>query len=354
MKSRQNYSATRRSYDLKEENTPINAAKEKAARQELAVDTLEDQLKLTDASFDPNSEDLLQGWWANSANILCINCYPNGITLSQHRPKGESDLSAEHSELALRPHHFYLRYRDMREYLLPEGKYFLYKEDYLVQLEDHLSQMRKSGLLEKTVVILGNTADPFFALNKKFEVTMNCLGLLENYKPGLVVLQTRSPMVIAALPFVKCLEDRTVVAMCVETFREDVISRYTPGQATIRERLVACEGLRAQDLKVQLVVSPILPYGDYYRDAWKFAEILNRHADYISVGCLASGLQSDEVALRSLPLAQKLEADGHLKILRPHAYRHLYYVLKNAYAEKLKTPVNDLKAQPAQLNLFAA
>ena len=315
--------------------------------------TLEERIKLADASFDPRSDELTKSWWSQASYIVGINPYPNGISFSQHKLK-EDGLNDTPTEEGFYPDHFALRYRDTRDYLLPEGKYNIYKEDYILQLEGHLSQLRKNGSLEKTVVIMGHTVDPFWALEKKFEVTMNCLGLLENYKPGMVVLQTRAPMIIAALPFMKYLEDRLIAVMQLETFREDAISHYTPGQATVRERLVACEGLRAQGIKVQLAVTPILPYGEYYRDAWNFAAILNRHADYISLGCLASGQQSDELALKALPLAQKLAADDQFKMLRPHAYRHLYFVLKSVCPEKMNLPVRDLRRQQAQMNLFAA
>ena len=312
------------------------------------------QNEVPDASFNPESEELRRTWSSFASNIFCINPYPNGITVSVHKqPLKTDDGSEDEVKSSFLPTHFHLRYRDTRDYQLPSGKYYLYKDSYARALELMLTGLRKQGQLESSVVYLGTTADPFLALNKKFDVTMTCIELLEQYKPGLVVVQSRSPMVISVLPFLKVMGEKAVVGISIESRLESVVAKYTPGQPRLKDRLVAAEGLRAQGVKVNLIASPILPYGEYYRDAWEFAEILDNHGDFISLGCLASGDPNEEAQLRSLPLARRLVSDNNFRVLRPLAYRFLYHALKATAPEKLLLPAPTFK-QSVQLNLFAA
>ncbi len=311
------------------------------------------------SSFDPQANDLETSWSTHAGLILCINTYPNGVTLSAHQngeteaEEGADAAAAEARESKYSPQQFHLRFRDTRDYQLPLGRYFLHRENYAQSLEGHLSQLRKSGMLAATTVYFGTTTDPFLSLHKKFDVTMACMELLERYVPGMTVFQTRSPMIISVLPALKALGEKAVVAMPIESISEKAIARYTPGKPKIGERLVAAEGLRRQGVKVNLMASPILPYGDPKRDAWDFAEVLDRHGDYITFGSLATGSESDEKQLRSFPIAQKLEGDKQFFWLRPHCYQYVYQALKTLAPEKLQLPVKKAAA-PSQLKLFAA
>lgn len=308
--------------------------------------------------FDPYAPELTTTWSTDAANVVCLNTFPNGVTFSLHSAScakhGTSELGQESEQVErFVPAHFHLRTKETREFLLPSGKYFAFKEQYAQHLERRLSQLHEDGSLQNSVFYVGTITDPFSMFHKKFDVTMTCLQLLEHYRPGLVVLQTRSPMAISALPMLKVLADRAIVGMPIESHLEASIARYTPGQPKIGDRLLAANGLRLQGIKVNLVVSPVLPYGDLHRESWEFAELLERHADFITVGCLADGGIGNETALKSVPLARQLAADKQFKLLRPYAYRHLYYALKVLCPEKLK--VKPLaRAKPAQLNLFAA
>ncbi len=312
-----------------------------------------------DFYFNPGAEELVRTWHDNATHIYTLNAYPNGVTFSSHLGSGSSQVTtqSEGEENALhgfQPSQFHLRFRDTRDYLLPTGRYFLYKEHYEEALEKRLSQLHEQGKLESSVIYFGITTDPFFSFPKKFNVTMNCLALLERYRPGLLVIQTRSPLVIAGLPTLRALGTKAVVALHVETRLDSVVNRYTPGQPSITERMIAADGLRQQGIKVNFVVSPILPYGEITRDAWEFAELLDAHSDYITFGALSAGRVEDELKLKHLPVAQKLVVDKQLRMLRPHSYRNLYYALKILAPQKLLLPKQVTTGTPLQLNLFAA
>lgn len=325
---------------------------------------------ISNVVFNPRCEEITNTWSTGAKEILVINAFQNGITASLHRnwledynpacslesrsAKAQSPAESSLSQSSgYRSDHFHLRLRETRDFQLAPGKYFVYKENFADALEDLLSLLNRQGKLDSTVCYFGCAADPFFSFHKKFNVTMCCLDLLEKYRPMRVVVQTRSPMVIAGLPMLKSLGDRAVVVIPIETHLERIIYRYTPSQPKIAERLLAIEGLRAQGITVNISVSPILPYGDYYRNAWEFADLLNTHADYITFGCLSDGSESAERELKNLELGKKLAEDKQYRWLRPYSYRVLFATLKHIAPDKLRLPVS-LITSPSQLEMFVA
>ena len=310
-----------------------------------------------DIPFDSSAPELVTTWSSHARVIMCVNSYPNGITVSLHAGEGSQPQVAGESDVEggkkYQPSQFHLRFRDTRDYQLPAGKYFLYKKNPLEALEKHLSLLHQRNLLQETVLYFGTITDPFLSFHKKFDLTTGCLEVFSHYRPARIVLQTRSPMIIAALPMLKLFGDKATAAIHVESHLEKSIARYTPGKPKLSERLVAAQGLRRQGVMVNLLVSPVLPYGDLYRNAWDFAELLERHGDYITFGCLATGSEATEKQLKNLPIAQKLAADEQFQWLRPHAFKYVYHALKVIAPEKLQLPVKA-PVKPSQLTLFAA
>ncbi|MBP9838941.1 MAG: hypothetical protein KBC84_09540 [Proteobacteria bacterium] len=342
---------------IKSKNQPNNLSNTVLSKLIQQENFLEDKHKSKSpaseqATFDPSVSELNTTWSTYAHHIICLNTYPNGITISVHNNlKDKSD--SEREEKKYSADQFHLRLRDTRSYLQPEGKYYLYKENYRSALETHLSRLQRSSMLGNTVLYFGTVTDPFLALHKKFDITMACLDLLQKYIPSRVVFQTRSPMVISILPTLKFLGDKSMVVIPIETTSEKAIVRYTPGMPRIGERLIAADGLRKQGIPVNLSASPLLPYGDPKRDAWDMAELLASKANYITFGCLASGIENEEKQLKILPLAQKLAADQQYFWLRPHCYQYLYQAVKSIAPEKLQLSVKP-QAIPSQLKLFAA
>lgn len=303
-----------------------------------------------------NVEQGLLSWSTFAKTICCINVYPNGVTISLHEGLRDEDFDNKgcvNSKYLL--NQFHLRFRDTRDYQIPDGKYYLYRKQALEAVEKHLSLLNQRGMLNSTVIYFGSASDPFLAFHKKFDLTTGCLNLFEQYKPQKLLIQTRSPMVIAALPVLKLLGERSVVVIPIETHLERSVVRYMPGKPRIAERLVATQGLRRQGVVVDLCVSPILPYGDPKRDAWDFAELLTRHSDYISLGCLSDGSESSERHLKNIPIAQKLASDEQFLFLRPKAYSYLLNALLSIAPEKLELPIKRRTfTKVGQLELFAA
>ena len=294
-------------------------------------------------------------WHASAEHVFSVSIYPNGLSASYHKRNQILDESNSDSETIYRPHfgNFHLKLKETKSYQIPSGKSFVYKEDPLKNFEEFLKNYSKQNILQKSVFYFGLTSDPFWSFDKKIKLTMGCLELLEKYQAGFVVMQTRSPLVIAALPFIKYMGDRVVVALNIETRLESVVAQYTPGQPKIASRLLAADSLRGLGVKVNLVVAPILPYGDYVRDAWGFAELLDRYGDYIILDSLTSGAHEEELQLRDLALAKKLSYNNQIKFLRPLAHAPVYAALKEIAPDKLVLPEVSMP-QDRQLSLFAA
>ena len=292
-------------------------------------------------------------WHASAEHVFSLSIYPNGLSASYHKRNQIFDDSD--NEITCRPlfGNFHLKLKETKSYQIPNGKSFVYKENPLGNFEQFLIHYSKQNILQKSVFYFGLTSDPFWSFDKKIKLTMGCLELLEKYQAGFVVMQTRSPLVIAALPFIKYMADRVVVAINVETRLESVVAQYTPGQPKIASRLLAADSLRSLGVKVNLVAAPILPYGDYVRDAWGFAELLDRYADYVTLDSLTSGMYEEEVQLRDLALTKKLSYNDQIKFLRPLAHMPVYVAMKEVAPDKLVLPEVAMP-QDRQLSLFAA
>lgn len=309
---------------------------------------------ITSAVFNPRDPDLLTSWSTGASTIICLNSYQNGITLSLHRGESLCDKSDRPSgtpDSLYAPNAFHLRLKETRDFQLPHGKHHVFKESPEEELTEYLTKLKSQGRLSGAVCYLGTVNDPFFAFHRKFTMTMACLSVLERLRPTRILVQTRSPMVIAGLAMFKLLAESLVVVIPLESHMDAALHKYTPGHAKVAERIVAADGLRSQGIKVNFCASPLMPYGDFYRDAWDFAEILCKHSDYVTLGALGDGTVEGDRALKNIELARALAQDRHYRILRPHSYRSLFAAVKAIAPEKLKIPpLHTSNAQ--QLDMF--
>ena len=338
----------------------ISATTTSPEKNQLVAGILKDEfqpISINQAPFNLNDKELQTNWTTGAQEVFCINAYQNGVTFSSHRGAGmflEAINSFEQTPLQNQSTSlFNLRLKETKEFLLPLGKYFLYKEDPINQLEKQLISLKVQNRLKNSVIYFGLTNDPFHAFHKKFFLTMGCLDLLQKYRPKSLVVQTRSPMAIASAPALKSLGKIATVVIPIETTLESVVARFTPGQSSISERLLAAEGLRKQKIRVNISVAPILPYGDFYKDAKEFAQIMLDYSDNLTFGCLNDGTSECEKTLNKLPIAKKLNSAKEYKFTRPHSYRAVYTAAKNIAPEKLILPVN-CKNMAKQLDLFVA
>ncbi|MDC0357414.1 hypothetical protein OAO01_01235 [Oligoflexia bacterium] len=272
-----------------------------------------------------------------------VDSFANGIAFGQHRlPQGED------------PRDYYnLRVRDDSEVVRLRSRYILHKNNPLHELERHLMRLSQQGVLRASTIYLGTTTDPFFPFEGKFDASMKFLDLFQRYTPGMLCIQTRSPLIVIALPVFKKLGKHCSVTLGLETCLEESVQRYTPGLPRIAERLKTATALKRFGIEVNLQVNPVLPYGDWRRDAGEFAEILVEHGDHVFIKSITDGSEQEERKIRATTLARKLAGDRKFHWLRPDTANPLIAAVEKLAPEKLKLPTRE-HTKSKQIDMFAA
>lgn len=267
--------------------------------------------------------------------ILVVDSYARGISIGRIDPSGsglELEMDGERSTpMSLR------------------SRYVNKQGEPLVDLERHLQRLSARGELRRATVVFGVTTDPFHPFDEKFATSMKFLEMFDRYVPGRLVIQTRSPLVVIGLPMLKKVRETTYVSIGIETPLEEVSRRYSPDLPTVEERWKTVRALRRFGLRVGVQVSPMLPYGDWRKDAKAFAEKLCHEADFVS---LQSVIQASGVSRPTTPLARRLAADRQFFWLRQDTQTPLLDAIGVMDSTKLYHPAGLHPSDP-QLQLFA-
>ena len=279
----------------------------------------------------------------SASTIYTVDSFDNGIAFGQHR-----------LEAGLDPRD---RYCLGTECEGPAGKlrsrYALHRDNPFWELERNLMRLSRQGVLGSSTIYFGTTTDPFLPFDGKFDASMKFLQLFERYTPGLLVVQTRSPLVVIAMPVFKKLGRHAAVTIPVETHLEESVQKYTPGLPRIAERLKTANTLRNLGVEVTLQVAPVLPYGDWRDDAGEFAKILTENADFVHVKALAGGAAEVERQLSRSGLARKLAQDRKFHWLRHDSANPLMAEIEKIAPAKLAVPVRQ-HTESRQMSIFAA
>lgn len=272
-----------------------------------------------------------------------VDSFANGISFGQHRLGANQDPRE----------HYQLRLADDSELIRLRSRYAIHKTNPLQELELHLMRLSRQGILGASEIYLGTTTDPFFPFEGKFDASIKFLELFQRYTPGLLTVQTRSPLIVLAMPIFKRLGKHCSVTIGIETHLEESARRYTPGFPRIEERLKTATALRRFGVEVNLQVSPLLPYGDWRADADSFASVLVEHADSIFVEPIQSAANQRERKPRNAAVARRLAQDRLFHYLRPDSANPLITALEARAPEKLRAPVRAHLAE-RQMSIFAA
>jgi DNA repair photolyase len=271
-----------------------------------------------------------------SEPLLVVDSYAKGLSIGKTSQVQESGLL--------------LQVEGEKGTTIPlRSRYVMHNGEPLKDLERHLERLSVRGELRRTTVVFGVTTDPFHPFDEKFATSMRFLELFERFVPGRLVIQTRSPLVVIGLPVLKKMKAATSVMIGLETPLEEVRARYTPDLPSVDERLKTVRALRRFGLKVGIQVAPILPYGDWRRDAEPFAELLNQSADYVVV---RSVVQASGASRPTTALARRLAADRQFFCLRQDSHRPLLEALCGVAEEKLVHPAEQELGEK-QMRLFA-
>lgn len=270
-----------------------------------------------------------------------VDSFANGIAFGQHKLPADAD-----------PRDFYsLRVDDDTELVRLRSRYTLNKENPFCELERHLMRLSGQGILRSSTIYFGTTTDPFLPFEHKFDASMKFLDLFRRYTPGLLVVQTRSPLIVIAMPVLSKLGKNCSVTIGVETCLEESVRRYTPGLPRIEERLKTATALRRFGVEVTIQASPLLPYGDWKADSERLAQLLIDHGDYVYVRSITDGSDRTERKVRNMALTKKLAQDRKFHWLRPDTANPVITQIERLAPEKLKIP-QRLNLLDRQVSLF--
>jgi DNA repair photolyase len=165
------------------------------------------------------------------------------------------------------------------------GAYVHPREGIAECLEQELRRFAAKGHLDKLAIFMSSATDPYQGIEWRWRLTRACLEVMQKYKPGLLVVQTRSPFVQEDYPLLCSLGDRCWLSFTVETDQEAVRQAITPYCPALASRWSALRVALEAGLNVQITVSPCLPYSDVET----FGNLLLRHSQRVVVDTYTSG-----------------------------------------------------------------
>jgi hypothetical protein len=282
-----------------------------------------------------------------AAVTFSVDSFSNGIAFGQQKLEVGMD-ARDYLSLGL---------NDDQELGRLRSRYLLHTEreqgvNPLHKLEQHLIRLSRQGILGRSQIYFGSSTDPFHPFDGKFDASMRFLELFKRYTPGLLVIQTRSPLLVIAMPVLRKMGRHVAVTIGIETPLDEVAQRYTPSLPRISERLKTARALRNFGIEVTLQVAPMLPYGDWRKDAPTFADLLIQNSDYIYVRPFADGSPGMERRLKANRIAQALARERKFHWLRPDAANPLITSIEVLAPNKLKMPERE-QLKEAQIDLFS-
>lgn len=156
---------------------------------------------------------------------------------------------------ALSVHHFH-------KPPLAWGDYVHARTGIAEKLRKELGRAQARGQLDSLAIFMSSATDPYQAAERQWRLSRACLEVFAGYPPGLLMVQTRSPLVADDFARLAQLGTRCWLSFTIETDRDEVRRGLTPRCPAIAQRLETVAAARAHGLNVQIAVSPCLPYSD--------------------------------------------------------------------------------------------
>lgn len=165
------------------------------------------------------------------------------------------------------------------------GDYVYPRTGIAEKLRSELARHRKRGDLEGLAIFMSSATDPYQGAERHWGLTRACLQALVEAPPGLVVVQTRSPLAARDFDLMQALGERCWLSFTLETDLDAVRRQVTPRCASVAQRLETLAAAGAADLNVQVAVSPCLPYSGVA----SFGQLLIEHGRRVVVDSYVSG-----------------------------------------------------------------
>lgn len=140
------------------------------------------------------------------------------------------------------------------------GDYVYPRQGVADVLEKELRRFARKGALDSLAIFCSSSTDPYQAAEREWGLMRGCLEAFVAQSPGLLVVQTRSPLVERDFDLLARLGERCWLSFTLETDRDDVRQALTPHCPSVARRLATLRAAAQAGLHVQVAVSPCLPY----------------------------------------------------------------------------------------------
>jgi DNA repair photolyase len=206
----------------------------------------------------------------------------------------------------------------------PWGEWVKAKMNAPELLRQELEKARRKGSFGALRIFMSTATDPYQGAEARLKITRGVLeAFAESGEFGLVVVQTRSPLVERDIDLLKRLGARAWVSFTIETNRDEVRRQITPASPSIERRLMTLERLTAAGLKTQAAISPALPC-----DAETFADLIAPRASRAVVDTLIHGDGAGGRRSAELGMPEVLQRFGYEDWMREDAHVELLDALR--------------------------
>ena len=225
------------------------------------------------------------------------------------------------------------------------GAYVYPRVGIAQRLETELARLQKRHALDETAVFMSSATDPYQPAERAYHLTRQCLEAFLRRPPGLLVVQTRSPLASRDFALMAALGDRCLLNISIETDREEVRRLLTPHCPSVQQRLRTVRQAREAGIAVQVTVSPCLPYSGVGR----FGRLLLDLCDRVVVDSFVSGDGGRGSRTAGTPLPALYAQQGWEDWRSQDAARALYEWLRERIGERASWSQEGFTRQARQV-----
>ncbi|MEJ2270983.1 MAG: radical SAM protein [Candidatus Bathyarchaeota archaeon] len=121
-----------------------------------------------------------------------------------------------------------------------------------------LNRLKKeASKLHKELISISNSSDPYPQLEKKLELTRNCLKILQQNMCRIQII-TKSDLVIRDIEILK--DSPCVISITILTINDKLSKKLEPGAPTSSKRLKAIEILTEERIPTTVRIDPLIPF----------------------------------------------------------------------------------------------
>lgn len=190
---------------------------------------------------------------------------------------------------------------------LPWGDYVHPRPGIDRLLARELAHLERRDRLHHASIFMSSSTDPYQGFERKWRLSRACLQVFADFVPGLLLIQTRSPLVESDFDHIAALNGHAWLSLTLETDLEAVRKTITPACPSIARRIETARRARAAGIPVQIAVSPCLPYSD----PASFGELLCEIADRVVVDTFTEGDGSAGRRTRRTRLPEQFARAGY-------------------------------------------